>query len=325
MSETRVDHVMAEGFPFLRLRCTEGGRETEALVSPLLGANLCRLTYDGRRVIDFEPDMLARGLYTGAFLLYPFPNRMENNRYVYNGKTYSHPYSTAPDAYMHGIARKETFRVESLRADGGRASVTCALDVTPGSPVYALFPFEHRFLVTYIVTPGCLRVEFSIENQGQTTLPFGLGIHPYFIRLSGDEGTTIQVPAATRMKATPALLPTGETAPVKGMHDLREGKPLNALDLDDVFLDRAEGVKTVIRYEGLPFRAELDAGPSFTHFVVFTPPGKPYFCVEHQSCSTDAFNLHAKGFVREAHLLEVPPRGRFSDWIEYALRENVTR
>lgn len=315
---TRVDHIITEGFPFLRLRCAGDAAETEALVSPLLGANLCRLTHNGRPVIDFEPDMLAQGLYTGAFLLYPFPNRMEGNRYAYGGKTYAHPYSAAPDAYMHGVARKEIFTVESLRADGGQASVRCKLDFAPGSPVYALFPFEHRFFVDYTLTPGRLRVDFTIENQGNAPVPFGLGIHPYFIRLGGDAGTHIEVPADTRMAATEALLPTGETKPAQGGYDLRAGRALNELDLDDVFL-RAMGKKAVITYDGEAFRTELDAGPSFTHFVVFTPPGKPYFCIEHQTCSTDAFNLHAKGFVKEAHLLEVPAGGKFEDWVEYAV------
>ncbi|MCL2030442.1 MAG: hypothetical protein FWG93_02745 [Oscillospiraceae bacterium] len=317
---TRVDHVITGGFPFLRLRCAGDGAETEALVSPPLGANLCRLTYNGRPIIDFEPDVLAQSRYTGAFLLYPFPNRMTDNRYTYNGKTYRHPYSTAPNAYMHGVAFGETFTVESLRADGGQASVRCQLDFAPGSPAHARFPFAHRFFVTYTLTPGRLRVDFAIENPGDTPVPFGLGIHPYFTRLGGDAGTRVEVPADTRMIATAALLPTGETAPVEGGYDLRAGQALGALRLDDVFL-RAMGQKAVITYDGEAFRTELDAGPSFTHFVVFTPPGKPYFCVEHQTCSTDAFNLHAKGFVREAHLLEVPAGGVFEDWVEYAAVE----
>jgi aldose 1-epimerase len=315
---TRVDHIITDGFPFLRLRCAEDGSETEALVSPLLGANLCRLTYNGRHIIDFEPDVLARGRYTGAFLLYPFPNRMTGNRYVHNDKTYGHPYSAAPDAYMHGVAFMQAFTVESLRADGGHASVRCKLDVAEGSPVHALFPFAHQFFVTYTLTPGRLRIEFSIQNPGNAPVPFGLGIHPYFTRLGGDAGTRIEVPADTRMVATEELLPTGELKAAEGGYDLRAGRALSELSLDDVFL-RAPDKKAVITYEGEAFRTELDAGPSFTHFVVFTPPGKPYFCVEHQTCSTDAFNLSAKGFVKEAHLLEVPAGGVFEDWVEYGI------
>ena len=317
---TLIDPIITEGFPFLRLRCADERGETEALVSPLLGANLCRLTYNGRRVIDFEPELLGQGLYTGGFLLYPFPNRMTGNRYAYNGQTYSHPYSTAPDAYMHGVARTEAFRVDSLRADGGQAVLRCALAFPPGSPVYALFPFEHRFWVTYTLEPGRLRVNFAVENPTDRAVPFGLGIHPYFIRLGGDAGTRITVPADTRMAATEALLPTGELAAVEGGYDLREGKALSQLNLDDVFL-RSMGPKAVISYESENFRTELDAGPSFTHFVVFTPPGRPYFCVEHQTCSTDAFNLHAKGFVQEAHLLEAPAKSVFEDWVEYRMAD----
>jgi aldose 1-epimerase len=31
------------------------------------------------------------------------------------------------------------------------------------------------------------------------------------------------------------------------------------------------------------------------------------FCIENQTCSTDAHNLHARGFTREAHLLVLAP------------------
>jgi aldose 1-epimerase len=36
--------------------------------------------------------------------------------------------------------------------------------------------------------------------------------------------------------------------------------------------------------------------------VIYTPPGEPFFCLENQTCSTDAHNLYDKGFREESGL-----------------------
>jgi aldose 1-epimerase len=41
--------------------------------------------------------------------------------------------------------------------------------------------------------------------------------------------------------------------------------------------------------------------------VVYTPPPAPFFCVENQSCSTNAHNLHNEGLVAEASLSILNP------------------
>jgi aldose 1-epimerase len=312
-----ADTVIADGFTFVRLRCVDDGAETEALITPGQGANLCRVTHNGYRVIDFDPDLLAQNGRTGCFLMYPFPGRMRDNRFAYNGKTYAHPYSSSPKAYMHGVVSGEAFRITRLESCDGEAILTCYVDFRPGTPLYNLFPFENRFTVTYTLSPGRVRLDFMIEAGKETAVPFGLAAHPYFTRLCENTDITIRIPAAARMVSTPDLLPTGKLLATDGSYDLRRGRNLSGLALDDIYTQRQPGEKAIIRYAGIPLRTELDAGSSFTHFVVFTPPGKGFFCVENQTCSADAFNLDAKGFTDEAHLLEIPAEGVFTDWIEY--------
>jgi len=63
----------------------------------------------------------------------------------------------------------------------------------------------------------------------------------------------------------------------------------------------------VIYYDILGVKLTLTASAFFTHAVVYTPPSRPFFCVENQSCSTDAHNLHAQGLLKEAHLAVLKP------------------
>ena len=49
--------------------------------------------------------------------------------------------------------------------------------------------------------------------------------------------------------------------------------------------------------------------------VVYTPPGRPFFCMENQTCSTDAHNLYSKGLEKEAHLLIAGQGKKVSGWV----------
>jgi hypothetical protein len=42
--------------------------------------NLERLTFEGRAVIDFDPELLSKHDYTGTPVLYPTPSQVRGNR-----------------------------------------------------------------------------------------------------------------------------------------------------------------------------------------------------------------------------------------------------
>jgi aldose 1-epimerase len=72
----------------------------------------------------------------------------------------------------------------------------------------------------------------------------------------------------------------------------------------------------VIHYEEIGRTLTLRASAFFTHAVIYTPPAQPYFCVESQSCSTDAHNLHTRGLTAESHLATLKPGESLEAWIE---------
>jgi aldose 1-epimerase len=64
----------------------------------------------------------------------------------------------------------------------------------------------------------------------------------------------------------------------------------------------------------------LSGSAAFTHLVVFTPPDRPFFCIENQTSSTDAHNLWADGKREESHLLVVPPGKASSGHVDWTIR-----
>jgi aldose 1-epimerase len=53
--------------------------------------------------------------------------------------------------------------------------------------------------------------------------------------------------------------------------------------------------------------------------VVYAQPRNPFFCVENQTCSTDAHNLYARGLQDAAHLLFAPEGGKSMGWIQFRI------
>jgi hypothetical protein len=53
-------------------------------------------------------------------------------------------------------------------------------------------------------------------------------------------------------------------------------------------------------------RLAIEAGPPRDHLVVYTPPGRAFFCVEPVSHVTDAFNLAAAGRTDTGTLVLTP-------------------
>ena len=75
--------------------------------------------------------------------------------------------------------------------------------------MFEAFPFPHRLGLEFRLSERGVTVTYTIHNQGEAELPFGFGLHPYFQKLAGEEGTFVCLPADSVMEATSDLLPTG--------------------------------------------------------------------------------------------------------------------
>lgn len=305
------------------LECSGGrsGEERlEAWIAPGRGSNLSRLAVDGRNVIDFTPELLAEEL-TGVPVLYPTPNRVRGCAFRYRGREYPQVKRGRP-VYLHGLVHDEPWQSAGPRISPDAISLLTWIDFEPGSACFEAFPFRHRLSMQFELMPAGIRVSYTIESRDPQPIPFGFGLHPYFMKLAGAEGARVALPARSVMEATPDLLPTGRLIPVEGTaFDLSQGAGVNQLDLDHVFTGIPEGKYARVSYPGLAI--QMAASPDFSHLVLYTPPGQPYFCLENQTCSTDAHNLHDRGFAQESGLKFVPPGEQHGGSVFYeVLRES---
>jgi aldose 1-epimerase len=195
------------------------------------------------------------------------------------------------------------------------------IDFEEGGTLCQSFPFPHRLGLSFLLTARGITVTYSITNRGSRAIPFGFGLHPYFMKLSGDDGTWVELPASAVMDATSDLLPTGRLETVRGtIYDLRAPAAVNALDMDHVFTRLRHGAPARIQHRAAGLCIDLEATRDFTHLVLYTPRAEKYFCLENQTCSTDAHNLFDRGFVVESGLKTVKPGAVHTGSVTYAIQ-----
>ena len=307
----------------------EDGAGGRAEVWPALGFNCFHweAVRDGRALdlLYTDPALFGDGRPTrsGVPILFPFPNRIRDGRFAWEGKEYSLP-TNDPSVKnaIHGFACRRPWRVVGQGIDASSAWVTGEFQASRDGPdCLALWPADYVLRITVRLGPGVLRVEAEIENPDGRTLPFGLGYHPYF-RVPSASDCLVRTPAREMWTLVDSL-PTGERRPVDAARDLTAPRRFADLQLDDLLTGLPEPDADGLRDCGAVACAgdalHLRASPTFREAVVFTPPHRQAFCIEPYTCTTDAINLQARGV--EAGLLTLAPGGRWTAVVEMRLRD----
>jgi len=303
-------------------------------VAPDLGSNMFRFRVGEFDIIYCEPELLKRTDFTGTFVLWPLPNRVRDKHYVYQGQTYSLEAVKRPqgnDVLIHGLVLDRQWRYVEPVYGKDEVSVTTSIDITPQSPYYLSYPFDSQLSLTYTLTREGVSIAYHVQNKSSKDMPFGFALHPYFSTLSGKRNTSVSIPANYVMEADEELLPTGRLLDVRGimyaMFDLRRSVPIANLKLDHVYTGIQEQGVATIDYKEEAIKLAISASQEFTHMVIYTPPPEadgPYFCLENQTCSTDAINVHHRGMKEIAHLLELHPGESSDGWIRYTVSDIET-
>ena len=274
--------------------------EHEATVVEV-GAGLRRYTHRGADVTcTYGEDVLPPKCCGGV--LVPWPNRLRGGRYMFDGAEQQLALTEpATGNAIHGLGRWARWDVRQQDA----SSVTLGLDVVPQTG----WPFELTVEIRYTLdaTDG-LRVDATAANHGSGRAPFGAGFHPYLA--CGSDGSAgvadveVTIPADTRLLVDAAQIPVG-AEPVEGTaYDLRGGRRLGELRMDDCFtgLDFSDG-RAVAEVRASGAAARLWCDESFSYLQAFTldafPGGGSGIAIEPMTCAPDAFNSGAGLLVLE--------------------------
>jgi aldose 1-epimerase len=325
-----ISHDQTLDTTVISLRYSEPANPAHSIslgIAADLGANMFRFRVGEHEIIHCETELLKRRDFTGNFPLWPLPNRTRDKTYVYQGQTYSLKGLKRPqgnEVLVHGLVFDRSWQYEQPVQNSDSVSVRTFIDITPASPFYEGYPFDSRLSLTYTLTANSVTTTYEVKNNGTKDLPYGFAMHPYFSLLSGSHETLVSFPADDVMEADEELLPTGRLlSTTRGimyaMFNLQEPTPIAPLKLDHVYTGLHKGKAATIEYRQQKMKLHATTSDDFTHIVIYAPGGTPYFCLENQTCSTDAVNLHHRGLNDIAHLLEVRPGETATGFIRYSI------
>ncbi|MEV5955056.1 aldose 1-epimerase [Streptomyces sp. NPDC051987] len=192
-----------------------------------------------------EKELLAQdGVRAG--LLAPFPNRVADARYRYDGRDHDLlPGRHGDRLIYHGFAREASFAL--TRAATTPDSARLLLHTTAVRPgAYPGYPFAIDLTVEYTLTADELSVDVRATNVGDTTAPYATGWHPYFTLSRPIDDLTLRVPAHTLVRTDASLIPLpGEDARIplddRPDMDFRAPRRLGGAVIDACYADLAAG------------------------------------------------------------------------------------
>lgn len=274
-------------------------------------------------VLAAQPEFVERGekpSWSGIPLLFPFPNRIRDSRFLWEGREYVLPVDTvghAGDHAIHGFCLDRPWQVTQQSENSVSGEFRLSRDAPDRRD---LWPADFQIGVRYEVLGPALRCDVRIINPDRVPLPFGFGTHPYF-KLPLDaqsrfDDCLVEAPVSQQYELVDCL-PTGRTMPIAAETDLQGGVRLGGLKLDDVYTGvgyAQHGLVTRVVDPQAGLEVVQSCDRSFRDVIVFTPPWLPAVCIEPYTCVTDAINLQQAG--HDAGLRVLQPGEEFRTWFE---------
>jgi aldose 1-epimerase len=181
----------------------------------------------------YAVDAMCDGAH-GAPLI-PWPNRLGDGRYSWDGVDYQVPL-TEPEKgnAIHGLMRWRSWQIGDRAPE--RVVMSARLRPMQG------YPFALDLEVAYELDDEGLRVTTTAANVGDAACPYGTGQHPYLSPGAGEviDGCIFELDARTRVDTDDdRQLPTGRV-PVEGSpYDYRSPRERGDVVVDYAFTDLA--------------------------------------------------------------------------------------
>jgi aldose 1-epimerase len=194
------------------------------------GAGLRVLEYDGQPLVEgFAEDERAAG--GRGQLLIPWPNRIEDGRYRFDGREHQLPLSEpALHNASHGLTRWGSWTLEERTEHS--VSLVHRLLAQPG------YPWTVDLHALYDLSADGLTVTVTATNLSSSRAPYASGAHPYLtVGDDGVDGWELTLPAATRLTVDERQIPVGREDVGDTDFDFRVARPIRGLKLDTAFTD----------------------------------------------------------------------------------------
>ncbi|WP_159610740.1 aldose 1-epimerase family protein [Glutamicibacter sp. JC586] len=206
-----------------------------------LGATLVSLEYQGRPLVRAFDPLGERPAYSGAILA-PWPNRVTDGNYRWDGVQYQLPLSEPARGHaLHGLVTDDLF------TPGEHADQSLELRTTI-SPSEG-YPFEIQLAITYQLEAQGLRITAAVTNNGSQAAPFGWGSHAYLVAPGKNvNGWNLSLPAQrVQLIEGERLLPKDVVSVDSTELDFRSARVVGDTFIDHAYTGLDAGEDQLIR------------------------------------------------------------------------------
>jgi len=293
-----IRHLEENGLRLIVLR--EESTATEIAILPDHGASLHAFTVRAPKaggpagrfnVIDnyHDRDQLEKIVDRSykSSKLSPWPCRIPDGKYVFEGKTYQFKRLFPDGTAIHGLLYNKPFTVLEETTDGASASLAMEYRYNREDEGY---PFDYACGVRYILHPdSMLEVVTTVTNLDNKVIPIADGWHPYFQLGGKADDWQMQFYASAMVEFDAKLIPTGKLL----QYDVFDTpKRMGDTFLDNCFVLKQQLVSAACELfnpdNGL--RVSFYPDDSYPYLQVYTPDSRQSIAVENLSGAPDCFN-----------------------------------
>lgn len=227
-------------------------------------------------IVDLSP--LTYSTTYASALLFPFANRIKDGQYGFKNKNYQLlPNNKEENNALHGLVYNKPFVVthQSAQKDEAEIIMSYAYEETEKG-----FPFPFTIQLTYTFTKNSLELNVSVVNTSETTFPFTIGWHPYFLSADLDR-------SVLKFKSERKL----HIGDRNIGQDLMPISPIDSVALDNKTLDDCWQLKgNEVVFDTPKYQLYLSSSEADSFLQAYTPPKKNIIAIEPTTGVSDSFN-----------------------------------
>lgn len=218
--------------------------------------------------------------YKGVILA-PFPNRIAQAKYSFENVAYQLPINRPKEALaLHGFLYNKTFTIVEQEEN----SLVLQYDYTGTIRSY---PFPFNLIVAYeLLANGLLKIKTVIRNNGNKTMPFGTGWHPYFKIDKSIDTMQLKMPACQQMELD-------NNIPTEKLIDFLQQEStlyLKEHHFDDCFVFKQNRIAFQLIGEEYQLKVSAKGPNNYPYFQIYTPKTRNSVAIEPMSCAPNSFN-----------------------------------
>ena len=255
----------------------------EIQINPNQGAALQSFSYKGKDVLRPADQNPQTPQQQSLFLMLPYCSYIKDGHFNYFGISRRVPTNQPGSTYpIHGDAWQAKWTPQKQT----ETSAVFTYQHTKDNG----FPFDYTATVMYTLNKNQLQITLSIYNPSVLPMPFGMGVHPYFLHPENAKLNFVSShiwhhkndPIFDRPYPTPDQWNFSKDQTIKE-------------DFDTAF-GGWDGIASVC-YPDQNIKIDIAAQDIFHHIILYAPKGADFFCLEPVSNTPDAFNLAAYGVI----------------------------